>query len=94
MYDWVRDKSVADKLRRRKKRALRTPGQDHRHANRLRLRRLSSCRPPHNSTNLPLLLRSNAQTSLLSYKQLLTKLLEGKMKVQCVHDNVEQTTDA
>ena len=47
-----------------------------------------------NAPNPPLLLRSNAQAPLLSYKHLLTKLSEGKMKVQCVHDKVKQTTDA
>ena len=46
MYDWVRDKSVANKLCRRKKRALHVPGQDHHNANGLRLRRPSSRCPP------------------------------------------------
>ena len=46
MYNWARDKSVTYKLRRCKKRDLRTPGQDHCHANRLRLRLPSSrCLP-------------------------------------------------
>ena len=37
---------------------------------------------------------SNAQAPLLFYKQILTKLSEDKMKVQCIHGNVKHTTDA
>ena len=94
MYDWVRDNSVANKLPRRA------------HALSARLGKITvtltdcacgACPPVARlraAPDPPLLSRRNAQTPLLFYEQLLTKLLEGKMKVQCVHDNVEQTTEA
>ena len=93
MYDWVRNNSVTKKFPRRA------------HALSARLGKITvtltdctcgACPPvsrPRAASDPPLLSRSNAQAPLLSYKQLLTKLSEGKMKVQCAHDNVEQTTD-
>ena len=93
MYNWVRNDSVANKLPR--------------HAQVLSARlgkitvTLTDCAC---SAHLPVAClcaapdplsssRSNAQAPLLSYKHLLTKLSENKMKMQCVHNNVKQTTD-
>ena len=89
MYDWVRDDSVANKLPHRV------------HVLSARLGKITvtlmdcacgTCPPVASlrvAPNPPSSLRSNAQAPLISYKQILTKLSEGKMKVQCANENVK-----